>query len=55
VEVKSKHLGEIQHYSGIDVFRDPEDNFYLCQSDKIEKLLQKCKMEDCKPVSTPME
>ncbi|KAJ7332488.1 hypothetical protein JRQ81_014668 [Phrynocephalus forsythii] len=53
-EVKIKHLGERQRYLGVDMFRDPECNFYLCQTDKIEKLLQKCKMGDCKTVSTPM-
>ena len=53
---KMKDLGEISHFIGIQFIRyDDSDCVKMCQSLFIEKVLQKFRMSDCKPRSTPCE
>ncbi|KAJ7320682.1 hypothetical protein JRQ81_020193, partial [Phrynocephalus forsythii] len=39
----------------VDICKDATGNLYLSQSNKIEKFLEKSKMETCNPVLTPVE
>lgn len=50
-----KDLGDVHFYLGIQVDQDGDGSFLLEQSTKIQQLLEKQGMIDCKPASTPME
>ena len=52
---KTKDLGDISYYLGIQIERDVDGSFLLNQSAKITALLDKFSMKDVKGVSTPMD
>lgn len=53
---KMEDLGMIRHYFGMFVVQNSEKGeIMINQTIYLEKLLEKCNMLECKPVSTPME
>lgn len=53
---KMKDMGSAQYCLGIKIDRDRKDGrLYLSQKQYILDILSKFKMEECKPVQTPME
>ena len=55
-EFKIKDLGEAKRVLGMEIIRDKDKGIIqICQRDYINKVLNKFKMENCKPVKTPME
>ncbi|CAI6374264.1 unnamed protein product [Macrosiphum euphorbiae] len=53
-EFKLTDQGEAKSFLGIKIERT-EDSMKISQTHYLEKLLKKFSMEDCKPISTPME
>ena len=54
VRFQMKELGELKHFLGLEVERT-NDGIFLCQQKYAQDLLDKYRMLDCKPISTPME
>lgn len=54
-QFKIKSLGPVQHYLGIDVTRDSDGNFELCQSSYIRKICEDFGLTNSKPVKTPID
>ena len=53
--VKLRDLGPTTQLLGMEIHRDrPNRHLYLCQSQHIAHLLQEHDLQDCKPVSTPL-
>lgn len=51
-----KDLGVVSQYLGIDVKQNIQGNFFeLSQENYLKGVLQKFDMQDCKPISTPLE
>lgn len=50
-----KDLGQIKHYIGMEVTRDTDGNYELCQSSYIAKIATEFGLQDARPVKTPME
>ena len=50
-----KDLGIAKYCLGIEFSRDEESRVYLKQRNYIENVLDRFGMNDCKPVSTPIE
>lgn len=50
-----QNLGEIKHYLGIEVTRDSDGNFELCQSNYIEQIALKFGLQGAKEAKTPMD
>ena len=52
---KITNLGEPKEFLGIEIKRDRTNNkMFLSQESYIKKILERFRMSDCKPVSTPM-
>lgn len=51
---KMKDLGEISWFLGIE-FNRTEQSISMCQAQHIERILNKFKMQDCKPKYTPSD
>ena len=47
-------LGHLHHYLGIQ-FKQCDGGIALCQTKYIETLLHRFSLEDCKPITTPMD
>ncbi|XP_066477351.1 uncharacterized protein [Tiliqua scincoides] len=54
-EFKLRYLGKIKNYLGVEVEHLPGGGYKLSQKAKIEQLVQRYKMEGCKPVKALME
>ena len=52
---KHKNLGPVKNYLGVQVDRIEDGSFMLSQEGKIEQILEKFRMSDCKGTRTPME
>ena len=53
---KMKDLGVASEFLGIQIYRDrPNRTLHVTQSSYIDKVLERFRMADAKPVSTPME
>ena len=46
-------LGELTYFLGLQISQQ-EKGIFMCQDKYINEMLKKFKMEDCKPVLTPM-
>ena len=54
-EFEMKDLGAVTKILGIQIIRDRDSKIlYLSQTDYVKKLLARFKMEDSKPVTTPL-
>jgi hypothetical protein len=51
---KMKYLGHLHYYLGIEVIQNPK-HIFISQKKYIEELLNKFGMDECNPISTPME
>lgn len=51
---KVKHLGSIWNYLGLEVTRNNNECFELCQEGKIKQLLNQYSMADVNNVNIPM-
>lgn len=50
-----KELGAAKKILGIEITRDrPNGKLYLSQKDSVDKVLDRFKMKDAEPVSTPL-
>lgn len=49
-----KHLGKLDYFLGIEVKALPGNSLVLTQSKYIRDLLQKTKMTEAQPISSPM-
>ncbi|XP_048137760.1 uncharacterized mitochondrial protein AtMg00810-like [Rhodamnia argentea] len=49
-----KELGELKHFLGLEIDRTKE-GLFLCQQKYARDLLEKFRMLDCKPISTPLD
>ncbi|MCH82167.1 retrovirus-related Pol polyprotein from transposon TNT 1-94, partial [Trifolium medium] len=54
VKFALKQLGEVDYFLGIQVHHKPSGGLLLHQSKYIKDLLNKTKMENCKPIGSPM-
>lgn len=54
-EYEMKDLGSVHEFLGMRVCTEKENVITLDQTDYIKSVLKRFQMEDCKPVSTPME
>ncbi|KFD60150.1 hypothetical protein M514_27678 [Trichuris suis] len=52
---QTKDLGGVVHYLGIEVKREEDGSFLLCQKGKIAEMLKEHGMLEPKPATTPME
>lgn len=53
---KMKDLGEVRNFLGLDIRRDLESGWMILSQERyISKILDKFKMPDCNPVSTPID
>lgn len=52
---KTKDLGEVSHYLGIQIEREEDGSFLLNQRSKISRMLEDYGLTDSKPTMTPME
>lgn len=51
-----RDLGPIHHYLGMRIVRDrPNKTIWISQESYIQRILSRHHMENCKPISTPME
>ena len=46
-------LGELTYFLGLQISRQ-EKGIFICQAKYIKEMLKKFKMEDCKPILTPI-
>ena len=46
-------IGELTYFLGLQISQQ-EKGIFICQAKYIKEILKKFKMEDCKPVPTPM-
>ncbi|XP_057990694.1 uncharacterized mitochondrial protein AtMg00810-like [Hevea brasiliensis] len=46
-------LGVMKYFLGMEVMQ-PNDGFFICQQKYMSDILHRFKMQDCKPVSTPI-
>ena len=46
-------LGELTYFLGLQISQQ-EKGIFICQAKYIKEMLKKFKMEDCKPILTPM-
>jgi len=46
-------LGELTYFLGLQISQQ-EKGIFICQAKYIKEILKKFKMEDCKPILTPM-
>jgi len=53
--IKLKDLGEVKRYLGVDISRNPDRSFTLSQRRALVEILELAGMENCKPVTTPLE
>ncbi|KAH9752860.1 hypothetical protein KPL71_014876 [Citrus sinensis] len=53
-EFEMTDIGLIAYYLGIDV-KQKEEGIFISQESHANEILKKFKMNDCKPISTPME
>ena len=52
-EFEMSLLGELTYFLGLQISQQ-EKGIFICQAKYIKEMLKKFKMEDCKPVLTPM-
>uniref|UniRef100_A0A5S6QRU0 Reverse transcriptase Ty1/copia-type domain-containing protein n=1 Tax=Trichuris muris TaxID=70415 RepID=A0A5S6QRU0_TRIMR len=52
---RTKDLGDVTNYLGIQIEREGDGSFLLHQQRKIDLMLEQHGMLDCKPAATPME
>src|SRR5271154_7578075 len=52
-EFEMSLLGELNYFLGLQIHQK-ENGIFISQSKYIKEMLKKFKLEDCKPVSTPM-
>ncbi len=52
-EFEMSLLGELNYFLGLQIHQK-ENGIFIFQSKYIKEMLKKFKLEDCKPVSTPM-
>ena len=52
-EFKMSLLGELTYFLGLQISQQ-EKGIFICQAKYIKEMLKKFKMEDCKPILTPM-
>ena len=52
-EFEMSLLGELSYFLGLQISQQ-EKGIFTCPSKYIKEMLKKLKMEDCKPVLTPM-
>ena len=52
-EFKLSLLGELTYFLGLQISHQ-EKGIFICQAKYIKEMLKKFKMEDCKPILTPM-
>ena len=52
-EFEMSLLGEMTYFLGLQISQQ-EKGIFICQAKNIKEMLKKFKMEDCKPVLTPM-
>ena len=50
-----QNLGDIKHYLVIEISKDADDNFQLCQSLYIDKTAKEFGLQEAKLVKTPMD
>ena len=50
-----QNLGDIKQYLGIEIPKDADGNFQLCQSLYIDKTAKEFGLQEAKPVKTPMD
>ncbi|KAM1324060.1 hypothetical protein EV1_044901 [Malus domestica] len=53
-EFEMTHIGLMAYYLSIEVKKNKE-GIFISQKSYTKEILKKFKMEDCKPISTPME
>ena len=53
IEFEMSLLGELTYFLGLQISQQ-EKGIFTCQAKYIKEMLKKFKMEDCKPVLTPM-
>ena len=52
-EFEMSLLGELIYFLGLQISQQ-EKGIFICQANYIKEMLKKFKMEDCKPILTPM-
>jgi len=52
-EFEMSLLGELTYFLGIQISQQ-EKGIFICKSKYIKEMLKKFKMEECKPILTPM-
>lgn len=50
-----QNLGNLKHYLGIEISKDVDGNFEICQSLYINETAQEFGLQEVKPVKTPVE
>ena len=53
-EFEMTDIGLMAYYLGIEV-KQKEDEIFISQESYTKEILKKFKMDDCNPISTPME